>query len=119
VAKQTHKFFKRTSVAGADDAYDGPSQYVLLSEEEIEARDGQKPAAGKRYFKHTTLDDIIIHYSIMRGTTEEERKKETLTRIAFVDFLRGLMEFDPVRRWTPQQVILAYSVVLLCVSLLL
>lgn len=77
---------------------------MLLSEEEVEARDGSKPAAGKRYFKHTTLDDIIIHYSIMRGTTDEERKKETLTRIVFVDFLRGLMEFDPVKRWTPQQV---------------
>jgi len=30
---------------------------------------------------------------------------ETVSRLALVDFLRGLVEFDPGKRWSPLQVV--------------
>ncbi|XP_042506611.1 dual specificity protein kinase YAK1 homolog [Macadamia integrifolia] len=34
---------------------------------------------------------------------EEEISRESHTRLALIDFLRGLVEFDPAKRWSPLQ----------------
>ena len=69
----------------------------------------EKPS--KKYFPQTVLRDIIMEYqprsssssgpSPSSGTaiSSEERKQ----RECFLDFLQGLLKYNPLERWTPQQ----------------
>ncbi|KAL4353115.1 hypothetical protein GQ457_06G015800 [Hibiscus cannabinus] len=59
----------------------GRSAYQALTEEEYEARELKK-------LEKLPKEDII---------------KESRIRLAFIDFLRGLVEFDPAKRWSPLQ----------------
>eukprot|EP01018_Ginkgo_biloba_P029192 Gb_18180 [translate_table: standard] len=65
----------------------------------------KKPASGKQYFNYVKLEDIILNYPHRKKMTEEELAKENQTRLSFIDFLRGLVQFDPVKRWTPGQAV--------------
>ncbi|KAG6551595.1 hypothetical protein Mapa_006672 [Marchantia paleacea] len=105
-AKHSSKFFKHTSatpVSGLGSSEGHSSVYQFLNEAEFEAREQRKPAFGKRYFGHRKLDDIIVNYPLRRRMTPEETDAETQIRVAFIDFLMGLVNFDPVSRWTPRQ----------------
>jgi hypothetical protein len=48
------------------------SQYQLRSREDFEAVTGTKSPAGKRYFKHTRLADIIGAYPLRDGMSDAE-----------------------------------------------
>jgi dual specificity protein kinase YAK1 len=65
-------------------------------------REGQKPVVGKRYFAGT-IEEMIMDYPLKQMSLVEKRK-ELDTRKVFADFLRGLVECDPNKRWTPTQV---------------
>ncbi|XXG66720.1 hypothetical protein AAC387_Pa06g0241 [Persea americana] len=109
IAKNTDKFFKRIGSIHQledDEPFNGGrSSYKLLTEEEYEARESKKPAIGKHYFNHAKLEDIVANYPHQRNLTGEEICSENLTRSALIDFLRGLIEFDPDRRWSPLQAV--------------
>jgi dual specificity protein kinase YAK1 len=64
-------------------------------------REGKKPVVGKRYFAGT-LEEMIMDYHLKQMSLAEKRK-ELDTRKVFADFLRGLVECDPNKRWTPTQ----------------
>ncbi|ONK73738.1 uncharacterized protein A4U43_C04F34750 [Asparagus officinalis] len=104
-AKDTNKFFKHVaSIYHLEEAHKGnASAYRILTEEEYEARVSQKPIIGKRYFSKVKLEDIIASYPYKKNLSEEEISKENISRLALVDFLRGLVEFDPGKRWSPLQ----------------
>uniref|UniRef100_A0A0D6R4L1 Protein kinase domain-containing protein n=1 Tax=Araucaria cunninghamii TaxID=56994 RepID=A0A0D6R4L1_ARACU len=106
-AKNTSKYFKHVGASSRLDenrAAEGQqSAYQFLTEMEYESREMKKPAIAKRYFNFETLEDIVINYPHRKKITEEEISRETHARWAFIDFLRGLVEFDPVKRWTPRQ----------------
>ncbi|XP_038978107.1 dual specificity protein kinase YAK1 homolog isoform X1 [Phoenix dactylifera] len=106
-AKNTSKFFKHIGSIYRledDEAHNGvTSAYRVLTEEEYEARESKRPKMGKRYFNFVKLEDIIANYPYRKNLPEEEISKENLTRLALVDFLRGLVEFDPGKRWSPLQ----------------
>ncbi|OAY82819.1 putative serine/threonine-protein kinase yakA [Ananas comosus] len=106
-AKNASKFFKHVGgIYRFEDcgAYYGVSSaYRILTEEEYEARESKRPTMGKRYFNYVKLEDIIANYPYRKNLAEEEFSKENLTRMALIDFLRGLVEFDPVKRWSPLQ----------------
>eukprot|EP01018_Ginkgo_biloba_P007860 Gb_33266 [translate_table: standard] len=106
-AKNTSKYFKHVGASSRlDENRAGEGQqtvYHFLTESEYEAREMKKPAPGKRYFNYVKLEDIVINYPHKKTMTEEEIAKENQTRSSFIDFLRGLVQFDPVKRWTPQQ----------------
>ncbi|KAJ1550781.1 dual specificity protein kinase yak1 [Nowakowskiella sp. JEL0078] len=58
----------------------------------------------KRYFQGTTLPEIINRYPIMRkGLSQREIEKEMQNRQSFIDFLRGILNLNPLERWSPQQ----------------
>uniref|UniRef100_A0A6N2LYE9 Protein kinase domain-containing protein n=1 Tax=Salix viminalis TaxID=40686 RepID=A0A6N2LYE9_SALVM len=69
----------------------------------------KKPSIGKEYFHHMNLEAIVINYPFRKIL----RKKllipvfyhiiESQIRLALIDFLRGLVEFDPAKRWSPFQ----------------
>lgn len=108
LAKNTHKFFKCVgSIHHLEDGVDngGRSVFQTLTEEEYEARESKKPVIGKRYFNYVKLEDIVSNYPHRKNLTDEEFSKENLNRLALIDFLRGLFEFDPVKRWSPLQAV--------------
>eukprot|EP00850_Spirogloea_muscicola_P006653 SM000032S12037 [mRNA] locus=s32:132845:140561:+ [translate_table: standard] len=112
-AKNTTRFFKRTSAAPpsaslTDTSFTkslgfSTSSYTFMDIAEFEARENVKVDIGKRYFKQTCLEDVVLNYSLRKGNTPEEIAHERTNRLAFVDFLQGLINFDPVKRWTPRQ----------------
>lgn len=61
--------------------------------------------AGKRYFSHTRLADIVGHYPSKQGATDAEEALERRQREALLDLLIGVLDLDPKTRWTPRQAI--------------
>jgi len=53
------------------------------------------------YFPRLNLDRLIYSYP---GNKPELTETEETDRLALVDFFKGLLEFDPNKRWSPVQV---------------
>lgn len=106
-AKNTSKFFKFVGNINQEECGPGPmsrsSVYQALTEEEYEARESKKPVIGKEYFNHMNLEAIVRKYPYKKSYGEEDIIKENQIRLALIDFLRGLVEFDPAKRWSPVQ----------------
>ncbi|KAF8380839.1 hypothetical protein HHK36_028334 [Tetracentron sinense] len=106
-AKNTSKFFKRVGsvhhVGNSEASMGARSAYQALTEEEYEARELKKPLIGKEYFNHMNLEQIVTTYPHRKTLPDEEILRENQIRLALIDFLKGLVEFDPVKRWSPLQ----------------
>ena len=62
-----------------------------------------KAPAGKRYFQHTKLADIIGAYPVPSGLDDQQALEERQQREVLLDFLLGILDLDPDSRWTPSQ----------------
>ncbi|XP_065852226.1 dual specificity protein kinase YAK1 homolog [Euphorbia lathyris] len=106
-AKNTGKFFKCIgsvhSVENGEVSLGCRSAYKALTVEEYEARELKKPSIGKEYFHHMNLEAIVTNYPYRKNLPQEDIIKESQIRLALIDFLRGLVEFDPAKRWSPFQ----------------
>ncbi|GFQ07061.1 serine/threonine-protein kinase ppk15 [Phtheirospermum japonicum] len=106
-AKNTSKFFKFVgSISHEEKDYNQKSNcsmYQVLTEEEYAVRESKKPSMGKEYFNHMNLETIVTKYPYRKDLAEEDILKESQIRLALIDFLRGLVEFDPAKRWSPLQ----------------
>ncbi|GJT90534.1 dual specificity protein kinase YAK1 [Tanacetum coccineum] len=106
-AKNTSKFFKCVGSVNHEESSQpsssGRSVYQALSEEEYEARERKKPTMGKEYYHHMNLESIVEKYPYKKNLQEEDLAKEIHTRLMLIDFLKGLVEFDPAKRWSPLQ----------------
>ncbi|SCU87616.1 LADA_0E05116g1_1 [Lachancea dasiensis] len=60
---------------------------------------------GKQYFKWNKLDDIIENYRISKKILGSSSlvEKEKKDRKCLTHFLKGLLDLNPLERWTPQQ----------------
>ncbi|EJU04052.1 kinase-like protein [Dacryopinax primogenitus] len=59
---------------------------------------------GKKYFSATTLPEIIKTAPNTNKTNKAvDMEKEANLRLALIDFVQGLLNLDPVQRWSPQQ----------------
>jgi dual specificity protein kinase YAK1 len=116
MGKQSGEFFEKRH--DVDDF--GRRTYHLKSMEQYSREHGTKEQPSKKYFQATTLPEIIRTYAMPRKNmkpNEIERGMETdvkvagyvLTavemnnRVAFIDFIRGLLNINPLERWSPQQ----------------
>ena len=119
LGKQTGHFFDSLT-----DAF-GHKKYRLKSIEQYSRERNTNEQPGKQYFKATTLPDIINqapmpNFKSSRHGTEVEKGRrvcETVRRVSlifylflelnnrasFIDFCQGLLNLNPVERWTPQQ----------------
>lgn len=116
MGKQSGEFFEK-----AHDEY-GRRIYRLKSMEQYSREHGTKEQPSKKYFTATTLPDIINGYPMPRKNmkpAEIERGKnlsspsiiitplrfcvEKENRRAFIDFAQGLLNLNPLERWTPGQ----------------
>ncbi|KAI0128806.1 kinase-like domain-containing protein [Xylariales sp. AK1849] len=98
VGKQSGDFFEKRQ-----DEF-GRKTYHLKSMEQYSRERGTKEQPSKKYFQASTLPDIIKSYPMPRKNMKQsEIDREMNNRIAFIDFVRGLLNISPLERWSPQQ----------------
>ncbi|EKM54418.1 uncharacterized protein PHACADRAFT_258251 [Phanerochaete carnosa HHB-10118-sp] len=101
MGKQTTQFFDTFT-----DQY-GNKKYKLKSIDQYSREHNTQEQPGKQYFKATTLPDIVQQApmpNFKSGSRQQhEVEKEMNNRAAFIDFVQGLLNMDPIQRWTPQQ----------------
>ncbi|EXJ54984.1 CMGC/DYRK/YAK protein kinase [Cladophialophora psammophila CBS 110553] len=98
MGKQSGEFFEKTT-----DEF-GRRTYRLKSMEQYSREHNVKEQPSKKYFQATTLPEIIRSYSMPRKNMKQaEVEREMNNRIAFTDFVRGLLTINPLERWSPQQ----------------
>ncbi|KAH8673821.1 kinase-like domain-containing protein [Xylariales sp. PMI_506] len=98
VGKQSGDFFEKRQ-----DEF-GRKTYTLKSMEQYSRERGTKEQPSKKYFQQNTLQDIIKSYPMPRKNMKQsEIDREMNNRIAFIDFVRGLLTISPLERWSPQQ----------------
>ncbi|KAF7566646.1 Serine/threonine-protein kinase minibrain [Pyrenophora tritici-repentis] len=98
MGKQSGEFYEKSQ-----DEY-GRKQYRLKSMEQYSREHGTKEQPSKKYFSATTLPDIIKNYPMPRKNMKpNEIEREMANRAAFIDFAQGLLNLNPLERWTPAQ----------------
>uniref|UniRef100_V5GM75 Protein kinase n=2 Tax=Kalmanozyma brasiliensis (strain GHG001) TaxID=1365824 RepID=V5GM75_KALBG len=96
--KQTQEFFSVFT-----DEY-GRKSYRLKSIEQYSKEHNVQEQPSKKYFKATTLPDIVKTYPMSRKSGKSaDVQKEMANRSSFIDFVTGLLNMNPHERWTPQQ----------------
>ncbi|KAK9828495.1 hypothetical protein WJX72_000356 [[Myrmecia] bisecta] len=104
-AAHTKKYFRKVeeTVTAGDGTACRRVKYMVRSQAEFEALYNTKAPAGKRYFQHTKLADIIGAYPMKAGMSDVHLAQEQRLREAFLDFLLGVLDLDPATRWSPLQ----------------
>ncbi|EGO25259.1 hypothetical protein SERLADRAFT_361038, partial [Serpula lacrymans var. lacrymans S7.9] len=101
MGKQTKQFFDSYV-----DVY-GQKKYRLKSLEQYSREHGTNEQPGKQYFKATTLPEIIntAPMPTFKSSSRQghEMEKELNNRASFIDFCQGLLNLNPIERWSPQQ----------------
>ncbi|KAK4242473.1 kinase-like domain-containing protein [Achaetomium macrosporum] len=98
MGKQAGEFFEKRQ-----DEF-GRRTYHLKSMEQYSRERGVKEQPSKKYFQQNTLPEIIKAYPMPRKNMKQsEIDREMNNRIAFIDFVRGLLTINPLERWSPQQ----------------
>ncbi|KIJ68002.1 hypothetical protein HYDPIDRAFT_83234 [Hydnomerulius pinastri MD-312] len=101
MGKQTKQFFDSYV-----DVY-GQKKYRLKSLEQYSREHNTNEQPGKQYFKATTLPEIVntAPMPTFKSTSRQghEMEKELNNRTSFIDFCQGLLNLNPIERWSPQQ----------------
>ncbi|CAL5869469.1 uncharacterized protein PFLUO_LOCUS3698 [Penicillium psychrofluorescens] len=98
MGKQSGEFFEKTQ-----DEF-GRKTYRLKSLEQYSRERNTKEQPSKKYFSASTLEEIIRSYPMPRKNMKQaEIERELNNRVAFIDFVRGLLTINPLERWSPQQ----------------
>lgn len=98
LGKNSRVFFEK------NEHHNEKGQWNLKSIEKfnMEYQVTEKPS--KRYFQATTLSDLIMQYPYPKKIlTQEDFNRESQNRKCFLDFLNGLLNWNPIERWSPQQ----------------
>lgn len=98
MGKQAGEFFEKVQ-----DEF-GRKSYRLKSLEQYSREHNTKEQPSKKYFQASTLEEIIRSYPMPRKNMKQsEIERELNNRVAFIDFVRGLLNINPLERWSPQQ----------------
>ncbi|KAF3770091.1 hypothetical protein M406DRAFT_271148 [Cryphonectria parasitica EP155] len=99
MGKQAGEFFDKK----ADEF--GRRTYQLKSMEQYSREHGTKEQPSKKYFQADNLPEIIKSYPMPRKNMKQSEvdRAEMQNRLAFIDFVRGLLTINPLERWSPQQ----------------
>ncbi|KAF8928091.1 dual specificity protein kinase yak1 [Haplosporangium gracile] len=106
IGKTAHEFFEQVRPEHLSHNYSAPipKRYRLKSMETYSREHNVVEQPSKRYFQATTLPDIINSYPMMKkGMTQAEVEKEMTNRQSFINFLQGLLNLNPIERWSPHQ----------------
>ncbi|KAI0055154.1 kinase-like protein [Artomyces pyxidatus] len=100
MGKQTGQFFDSYV-----DMY-GRKKYRLKSIEQYSREHNTNEQPGKQYFKANSLPEIVNTApmpNFKSGRQGPEMEKELNNRASFIDFCQGLLNMNPIERWSPQQ----------------
>ncbi|KAF2097929.1 kinase-like protein [Rhizodiscina lignyota] len=98
MGKQSGEFFEKVH-----DEF-GRRSYRLKTMEQYAREHGTKEQPSKKYFSSTTLPEIVKNYPMPRKNMKPaEIEREMSNRQAFIDFAQGLLNLNPLERWTPAQ----------------
>ncbi|KAJ7680557.1 kinase-like domain-containing protein [Mycena polygramma] len=103
--KQTAQFFDSYEVFNPH-TNQNEKKYRLKNIEQYSREHNTNEQPGKQYFKATSLPEIINTAPMPQTKTARqghEVEKELNNRASFIDFCQGLLNLNPVTRWTPQQ----------------
>ncbi|KIY43321.1 kinase-like protein, partial [Fistulina hepatica ATCC 64428] len=105
--KQVHQFFDCTETYNPA-TNTNEKRYNLKSLEQYSREHGTNEQPGKKYFAATNLPDIINQVPMPTGkgggpAKPSDVEREMSYRSSFIDFCSGLLDLNPVTRWTPQQ----------------
>ncbi|KAJ2917744.1 hypothetical protein MD484_g2632, partial [Candolleomyces efflorescens] len=105
IGKQTSQFFDAFEVWNPHTSQH-EKQHRLKSLDQYSREHNTNEQPGKQYFKATSLPEIINTApmpSSKSSRSNHEIEKELNNRAAFIDFCKGLLDLNPITRWTPQQ----------------
>ncbi|TFK73908.1 kinase-like protein [Pluteus cervinus] len=103
--KQTSQFFDCYEVWNPH-LSQNEKKYRLKTIEQYSRERNTNEQPGKQYFKANTLPEIVNTApmpSSKSSRSAHEVEKEMNNRASFIDFCQGLLNLNPVTRWTPQQ----------------
>ncbi|KAF5380347.1 hypothetical protein D9615_004562 [Tricholomella constricta] len=103
--KQTSQFFDSYEVWNSQ-INQNEKRYRLKNIEQYSREHNTNEQPGKQYFKATSLPEIINTAPMPTSKSSRqghEVEKELNNRASFIDFCQGLLNMNPVTRWTPQQ----------------
>ncbi|KAJ7091196.1 kinase-like domain-containing protein [Mycena epipterygia] len=103
--KQTGQFFDTYEVYNPH-TNQNEKKYRLKSIDQYSREHNTNEQPGKQYFKATSLPEIINTAPMPQSKAARqghEVEKELNNRASFIDFCQGLLNLNPVTRWTPQQ----------------
>ncbi|KAK9368968.1 kinase-like domain-containing protein [Lipomyces kononenkoae] len=82
----------------------GEKSYRLKSMEKYSREHKTNEQPSKRYFAASNLADIVRTYPMpKRNMKPAEIEREMQNRETFIDFVKCLLNLNPLERWTPQQ----------------
>ncbi|ORY91294.1 kinase-like domain-containing protein [Syncephalastrum racemosum] len=85
----------------------GKPSYRMKTREQYSKDAHKTEMPSKQYFSQSTLPAIIMKCNTSTRSAammdEQERKHDMQMRKALVDFLQGVLELNPLKRWTPKQ----------------
>lgn len=120
--KQTNQFFDVWETYNPQ-ANQTEKNYRIKSLEQYSREHNTNEQPGKQYFKATSLPEIIntapmptsksarsaheiekgVQFPFFSSNPSLNLSIELNNRAAFIDFCQGLLNLNPVTRWTPQQ----------------
>ncbi|KAI9303202.1 kinase-like domain-containing protein [Cunninghamella echinulata] len=92
----SHDFFNK------EDAGNGKYMYSMKSLEQYGMEHNKAELPGKKYYAQTELPDLILNAKSTHQPTENI-EYDLEQRHALIDLLQGLLEINPLKRWTPHQ----------------
>ncbi|EMR11320.1 hypothetical protein PNEG_00349 [Pneumocystis murina B123] len=97
MGKQSSDFFEKI----VDDT--GLKVYCLKTMEQYAKEHNTTEVPNKKYFSASTLPEIIKTYPMQKKFSKSDIDEELALRIILIDFLTGLLNINPLERWSPQQ----------------
>ncbi|AAS51475.1 ACR249Cp [Eremothecium gossypii ATCC 10895] len=100
MGKNTYNFFRKL--------HPQEKAWALKTVDEYNVEFNASEEVGKQYFKWTKLDDVIRNYRISKkiGASSQLLEREMQDRQCLTHFLFGVLNLNPLERWTPQQALL-------------
>ncbi|ORY06804.1 kinase-like protein [Basidiobolus meristosporus CBS 931.73] len=83
---------------------EGNRSYHMKSMEQYSQERNTNEQPSKQYFSATTLPELIRSYPMPRKSmSKPEIDKEMKNREIFLNFVQGLLNLNPLERWSPHQ----------------
>eukprot|EP00927_Polykrikos_kofoidii_P048501 TRINITY_DN42777_c0_g1_i1.p1 TRINITY_DN42777_c0_g1~~TRINITY_DN42777_c0_g1_i1.p1 ORF type:complete len:933 (+),score=129.28 TRINITY_DN42777_c0_g1_i1:71-2869(+) len=86
----------------------------LKTRDEFEKEQRQKAPISKKYFNFKSLEEMIEIVPFKQTLTPQQQTEEGQRRLCLLQFLRGALQLNPAKRWTPKQAALSPFVLGTC-----